>query len=118
MKSVYDVWKETGMIKGVNVKRFPIEGNGCWYGVGSDSYGYQIGKVATDGLSFEVLDKHGNSRGIAVLATRKNFSGKGRYYWADKDGKPSYYRSRGFIEGDLGISDEKGCCETHLDPSF
>lgn len=117
-KTAFESWKETGMIKGVKVAYFPIEGNGCWYGVGSDRYGYQIGKVADNGLTFEVLNKMGRIEGTAVLATRKNFRGKGYYYWADKDGKPRHYSSRGCVCGALGVSDEKGCCETYLDPSF
>ena len=117
-KTAFEMWKENGMVKGVKVAIYPIEGNGCCYGVGSDCYGYQIGKVAEDGTKFEVLDKDGNSRGVAVLATRKNFRGKGKYYWTDRDGKPYYYKSRGWICGALGISDRQGCLETYLDPSF
>ena len=123
LKTAID-WKVTGMVKGVKVHRIPIEGNGCDYGVGSDTYGYQIGKVADDGTWFEVLDKFGNLHGHAVLVTRKNSKLRGCYCWSGyhgeggPKGKPYFYYSCGRVHGALGISDKPGCCETYLDPSF
>jgi len=117
-KKQQDDWRKTGIIDGVKLHRIPVEGNGCWYGVGSDSYGYQIGAVAPDGKSFEYLDQDGNVRGTAVLVTNKHAVLKGRYCKMGADGKPYYYKSRGCYYGDLGISDEPGCCPTYLDPSF
>lgn len=119
MKKTANDWRTTGIVKGVKIKGvLPVEGNGCWKGVGSDSYGYQIGKVAEDGTHFEVLNKDGNFIGVAILATRKNFRGKGKYYFANNEGKPDYYWSCGCLHGMIGISDRPGCCETYLDPSF
>ena len=117
LKAAMD-WKETGIIAGVKVRQIPIEGNACYYGVGSDSYGYQIGKVSDDGTKFEVLREDGSLYGMAILATRKNFRARGRYFFADSQGKPSYYRSRGSICGSICVTNEAGCGTTYLDPSF
>ena len=111
-------WRKTGIVDGVKLRDIPVEGNGCWYGVGSDSYGYQIGKVADDGKSFEYLDERGNVVGTAVLVTNKRAVFKGCYCKMGADGKPYYYKSCGYYHGALGISDQPGCCQTYLDPSF
>ena len=113
-------WRTTGIVKGVQVKQIPVEGNACYYPVGSDSYGYQIGKVADDGTSFEVLNADGSLRGKAVLATNKRFTERGYYFFerGDKPGQPSFYRSRGCIHGALSVTQEPGCGKTYWDPSF
>ena len=112
-------WRLTGTVRGVKIRgTLPEQGNACYYGCGSDSYGYQIGKVADDGLTFEVLNQDGSLRGTAILATNKRFRGAGNYYFVNWEGKPSYYYSRGILYGDIHVTDEKGCGETYLDPSF
>lgn len=114
-------WQKTGMTKGIKIKQIPRTGNAVYYGVGSDSYGYQIGEVAPDGTWFEMLDEHGRFEGIAILVTRKNSPLCGYYCRSNdgtKHGKPSYYRSRGCICGSLSVTQEHGCGKTYLDPSF
>ena len=112
-------WRKTGVVKGIKVRGIlPVERNACYYGSGSDTYGYRIGKVADDGTWFEMFDDRDRFQGYAVLATRKNFSKAGLYFRGDNSGKPLYYRSCGYIHGEIMVSDKQGCGETYLDPSF
>lgn len=123
--------KKQHVIKGTVIKgTFPVEGNGLYYSIGSDTYGRQIGKVINDGEMFEVLHPRcynpatGNYDGVTVmgmcvLVTRKNSRHRGWYVEGrqDKNGKwrplPDHQ-----CAGCYSVLGTKGAPADELDPSF
>lgn len=123
--------KEQHIVKGTALKgAFPVEGNGLYYSIGSDSYGLQIGKVINDGEMFEVLktncynsatDKFDGVAvtGMCVLMTRKNSRHRGWYVEGrqDKNGKwrplPDHQCC-----GSYAVLETKGAPKDDLNESF
>lgn len=123
--------KEQHIVKGTIIKgSFPVEGNGLYYSIGSDSYGRQIGKVINDGEMFEVLktdcynpvtDKFDGVAfmGMCVLVTRKGSRRRGWYVEGgqDKNGKwrplPDHR-----CPGSYAVLDTKGTPKDDLNESF
>ena len=123
--------KEQHIVKGTVIKgAFPVEGNGLYCSIRSDSYGRQIGKVINDGEMFEVLrtdcynpdtDKFDGIAvvGMCVLVTRKNSRHRGWYVEGrqDKNGKwrplPDHLCSESWA-----VLETKGAPPDDLDESF
>ncbi len=108
----------TKKTKPLEIKHIPVVGHACYMPSGSDSYGYKISKVADDKSWFEFEDKDGNYRGTAVLITRWNSRARGYYSPIGQDGSPTFQVCTRSWFGIIYPSDEEGCGETYLDPSF